>query len=115
MVILFSLVVRKTHDLATAAILSGILGLIVGPVVIAANTVIHQASDNEMRGKVFSGLEVVIHFAFLAAMLLSSLLSEYMDRFWILIGVGCIFLSVGLAGLSGLAGRLFVYNQRENS
>ena len=99
MLILFSMIVQKTQNLFLAGMLSFMLGLIVGPIIIAANTVIHQVSDDRMRGKVFSGMEVVIHFAFLSAMLLSSLLSEYLDRFWILVGVGGIFSVVGCAGL----------------
>lgn len=99
MLILFSLSVQKTQNLFLAGILSFMLGLIVGPIIIAANTVIHQVSDHQMRGKVFSGLEVVIHFAFLSAMLLSSWLSEYIDRFWILVSVGLIFSVMGYIGL----------------
>ena len=98
MLIVFSLVIQRTQNLFLAAFLSFLLGLIVGPVIIAANTIIHQVSDNQMRGKVFSGLEVVIHFAFLLAMLVSSKLSEHIDRFWLLIGVGSIFSVVGCVG-----------------
>jgi MFS family permease len=99
MLIVFSWVVRQTQNLVVAAGLSLIIGLIAGPIFIGANTIIHQVSHNEMRGKVFSGLEVVIHFAFLLAMLLSSFLAEHIERFWILVGIGVIFLGVGLVGL----------------
>jgi hypothetical protein len=70
-----------------------------GPIFIAANTIALLVSDENMRGKVFSSLEIIIHFAFLVAMLSSSLLSEYIDRIWILVGVGGVFTLLGLLGL----------------
>jgi len=99
MLILFSATLQRLPNLWMGAILAFILGLIVGPIMIAANTVVHQVSDDKMRGKVFSALEVVMHFAFLMAMLTSSFLAEYIARFWILIGVGVIFSAVGIIGL----------------
>ncbi len=98
MLIVFSLMIQRTQNLFLGAFLSFLLGLIVGPVIIATNTIIHQVSDSQMRGKVFSGLEIVIHFAFLLAMLVSSKLSEHIDRFWLLIGVGSVFSAVGCVG-----------------
>ena len=99
MLMVFSLAIRQTQSLFVGGMLSFLLGLIVGPVIIATNTIIHQVTENEMRGKVFSGLEIVIHFAFLSTMLISSKLSEYVDRFWILVGVGCILSVSGFVGL----------------
>ena len=97
--ILFSALVQKTANLSLAASLAFLLGLIAGPIFIAANTIVHHVSDEKMRGKVFSGLEMVVHSAFLIAMFLSAFLAEHMARHWILIGVGAIFAGVGLIGL----------------
>ena len=47
----------------------------------------------------FSALEIVIHFAFLIAMLASSILSEYIDPMWILVGAGFLCVFVGLFGM----------------
>ncbi len=66
---------------------------------IAANTIVHQVSVDTMRGKIFSSLEVVMHSAFLVSMLVSSILAEHFERFWILTVVGIIFTCVGLLGL----------------
>ena len=52
-----------------------------------------------MRGKVFTALEIVIHFAFLIAMLLSSWLVNFVAPLWILVGVGILFSLIGLLGL----------------
>lgn len=99
MVILFSAVVHKVQNLSVAASLTFLLGLILGPIMIAANTVVHEVSDEGMRGKIFSFLEIVMHLGFLIAMLVSSVLAEYIAHFWILIGVGSIFSFIGLIGL----------------
>ncbi len=99
MMIVFALIVRTCPHLGVAAVLSFLLGLVLGPVFIAANTIALLVSDENMRGKVFSVLEIIIHFAFLVAMLGSSLLSEYVDRLWILTGAGGFFAGLGLLGM----------------
>lgn len=98
MLIFFALLVHYYTDLYLAIVLSIILGIILGPVFIASNTVVHLVSDNEMRGKVFSALEMVIHFAFLIAMMISSILAEMVPRVWILVGVGAVFALMGISG-----------------
>ena len=98
MVSIFAAGVAATHDRLFAALLAGVLGFVVGPMVIAANTVVHTVCTEEMSGKVFSALEFVMHLAFLAAMLASSYVAEFVGRQWILIGVGVIFFSVGVIG-----------------
>ncbi|HQO57672.1 MAG TPA: MFS transporter [Candidatus Omnitrophota bacterium] len=99
MMILFVLMVKVYPQLIVAAALAFFLGLVIGPIFIAANTITLLVSDENMLGKVFSSLEIIIHFAFLVAMLSSSLLSEYVDRTWILVGVGGTFTLLGLLGL----------------
>ena len=69
---------------------------------IASNTVINKVCNMEMSGKVFAALEFVMYLAFLVAMQMSSFLSEYIERLWILIAVGGIFMVVGLVGLLNL-------------
>jgi len=99
MVALFALMVHTTHNRALAAALAFGLGFVVGPTVIAANTVVHTVCSEQMSGKVFSALEVVIHAAFLLAMLASAYAAEYVSRVWILSVVGVIFLVIGTIGL----------------
>ena len=65
MVTFFAAAISHTHDRVFAAILAAILGFIIGPIMIAANTVIHSVCSEEMSGKVFSALEFVMHLAFL--------------------------------------------------
>ena len=99
MIALFAASVTGSHSRLMAIGLSFVLGFVIGPVVIASNTVVQQASSMEMSGKVFAALEFVMHLSFLVAMLVSSFLADHIARVWILIGVGGIFLGVGVIGL----------------
>ena len=108
MLIVFAYFVYHYANIKMAMILSFFLGLIVGPIFIASNTTIHIISDETMRGKVFSSLEIIIHLAFVLSMLLSSWLSEFIGRVWILMGVGVMFSFIAVIGfiLSKLKGGL---------
>jgi MFS family permease len=99
MLVAFALLIQQYPSIWLAVLLAGILGLTVGPIFIAANTVAHVVSDESMRGKVFSALEIVIHLAFLTTMFISSWLSEYVGRAWILCAVGIICTGIGVGGL----------------
>lgn len=99
MIMVFAAVVMRYPNLLVAGSLALILGMVIGPIFIAANTIVHFVSDEQMRGKVFSAMEIVIHFAFLVAMLVSSIISEHVPRSLILIAVGLIFAGVGMLGL----------------
>ena len=99
MVVLFSSMVQATHDRLLALGLSFVLGFVIGPVMVAPNTVINKICAPEMSGKVFAAMEFVVYLSFFLAMVISSFLSEHIDRVWILIAVGGIFMVVGLVGL----------------
>ncbi len=95
----FALMVHFEARLTAAMVLALALGIVTGPMFITANTIIHVVSDEHMRGKVFSALEIVIHLAFLAAMLVSSWLAEFTPKVWILTGVGMTCSVIGVMGL----------------
>ncbi|MDD3087966.1 MAG: MFS transporter [Candidatus Omnitrophica bacterium] len=99
MLIIFTLTINRYPCFFTAASLAFILGNTISPIMIASNTIIHKASDNEMMGKVFSSLEIVMHLGFLLFMFISSLLAERFSHTSILITVGCIFSFVGIANI----------------
>ncbi|MDD5006269.1 MAG: MFS transporter [Candidatus Omnitrophica bacterium] len=86
-------------NFALAAALSFVLGLSISPIMIASNTLVHELTDTSMRGKVFTALEIVVHFAFLIFMFITSSLAEYLGQFAILIGVGIFVILVGIVGL----------------
>jgi len=99
MVVLFASMVASTHNRLLALGLSFVLGYVIGPVVIASNTVVNKVCAMEMSGKVFAALEFVMYLAFLLAMMISSFLSEHIAGLWILVAVGGIFMVVGLLGI----------------
>jgi len=86
-------------DFRLAALLFFVLGLSVSPIMIASSTLVHELTDTNMRGKIFTALEIVVHFAFLVFMLITSSLSEYIGQFAILIIVGGIMILVGIGGM----------------
>ncbi|MCU0666459.1 MAG: MFS transporter [Candidatus Omnitrophica bacterium] len=102
MLVLFVGILKRYPFSLVAAGLALCLGIVVAPIIIASNTIIHNASERQMRGKVFSSLEIVMHLGFLLAMFLSSFLAERMPKEVILTSVGVI---VGVLGASS-----FIYH-----
>jgi hypothetical protein len=99
MLIIFALTINRYPYFINAAFLAFALGNSIAPIMIASNTIIHKASDNEMMGKVFSSLEIVMHLGFLLFMFISSLLAEKFSQLAILITVGCVFAVLGMVNL----------------
>ncbi len=101
MMIVFAFVVQHVANLSVASGLAFILGVVIGPIFIASNTIIHNISKEEMRGRVFSSLDFVMHTGFLLAMFASAFLSEklHVENFKILISVGGIFTIIGMVSL----------------
>jgi MFS family permease len=63
---------------------------------IASNTIIHNVSDNEMRGKIFSSMEIIMHLGFLLFMFISSILADRFSHTLILVVVGVLFSILGV-------------------
>lgn len=98
-IILFAFFVRAYPNLFVAGILSGLLGMSVSPIMISTNTLTHETIPEEIRGRIFSSLEAVIHLAFLLFMFVAAYAAKFLGRSWILLAVGAIFSSCGIAGL----------------
>lgn len=96
MLVVFALTIHHYPYFLIAALLSFLLGLLVSPIMIASNTIIHNVSDNEMRGKIFSSMEIVMHLGFLLFMFISGLLAERFSHTLILVIVGCLFSVLGI-------------------
>jgi len=75
------------------------LGLVVSPIVVAINSLIHKDSDSNLWGRIFSSLEVVIHLAFIIFMFIASYLAEIFKPFTIIVGVGIIIFIFSLYNL----------------
>jgi MFS family permease len=99
MLVIFALGISYYPNFILAAFLSLCLGLIIAPIMIASNTIIHNVSDNEMLGKIFSSLEIVMHLGFLSFMFISSILAERFSHLLILVIVGCLLSLLGLISL----------------
>jgi len=99
MLVVFALAIQRYPYFIAAAALSFALGLLVSPIMIASNTIIHNVSDNAMMGKIFSSLEIVMHLGFLLFMFISSVLAERFSHLLILVIVGVLFSILGLVNL----------------
>jgi len=104
MLVVFAVTINRYPYFLIAAALSLLLGLVVAPIMIASNTIIHNASDNDMRGKIFSSMEIVMHLGFLLFMFISGLLAEKFSQTLILVIVGCVFSVLGVVN--------FIYHRR---
>jgi len=96
MLIIFAAEVTRYPVFSLAASLSFIIGLVVSPVITISNTIIHEASNNEMRGKIFSSIELVMHSGFLLAMYASSILAEHFSQSTIIVVIGSVFCLLGV-------------------
>ncbi|MEW6075284.1 MAG: MFS transporter [Candidatus Omnitrophota bacterium] len=100
MLVIFAEIIYRYPQFFIAASLALMLGLLISPIMIASNTIIHNASANHMMGKIFSSLEIVMHLGFLIFMFISSSLAEHFSNQAILITVGYIVIIVGLVGFA---------------
>ncbi len=99
MLIVFAVGINRYPNFLLAAALSSFLGFMVSPIMIASNTIIHKTSANDMLGKIFSALEIVMHLGFLLFMFVSSILAERFSYVSILIVAGCIVTMLGIINL----------------
>ncbi|MDD3274763.1 MAG: MFS transporter [Candidatus Omnitrophica bacterium] len=96
---LFALGINYYPNFIVAAFLALCLGLIVAPIMIASNTIIHKVSNNEMLGKIFSSLEIVMHLGFLLFMFVSSSLADKFSPLSILVTAGVLLSVLGFISL----------------
>ena len=100
MLIIFSVMVHQYPNFIVAAIFAFLLGIAISPIMIATNTIVHNASSSSMLGKIFSSLEIVMHLGFLIFMFISSILAEAFSPFIILVIVGSAIMFLGLVNLA---------------
>jgi len=98
-VVLFAFFVRKYPNILVSGLLAGLMGMMASPIMVSVNTMTHETMPEEARGRTFSSLESVIHLAFLIFMFLAAYAAKYIERFWILIIVGIIFIICGFTGM----------------
>jgi len=99
-VTLFALAVERQPNLLTAGIISALLGAAASPIMVSANTLTHEAIPEELRGRIFSSLEVVIHLGFMIAMFAAAYAAKYIGRLWVIMIAGAFFYLSGAIGLA---------------
>jgi len=95
---LFAIYSENSPLLLVGGALIMFVGAAAAPILTCANTLIHVLVPDEVRGRIFSSMEAVVHLAFLAFMFLTAALSKIISNFTILIVCGLIFACVGVAG-----------------
>lgn len=98
-IMLFTIIVNRYPNLLLGGALVGLLGLTISPIMVTTNTLVHETIPEEVRGRIFSSLEVVIHLAFLVFMFVAAYAAKIIDRFWIIIAVGLVYFICGVARL----------------
>jgi len=97
-VILFAVILKLTSSYAWGCFIVFLLGVVISPVATSGNTIIHETIDENMRGRVFSSIGIIMNLGFLIFMLLSSFLAERIDRMWVIIMCGSAVSLVGIVG-----------------
>jgi len=97
--VVFSKLTVIYTNVTFTAMMSLLLGLISAPIIIGLYTSLHQRLPDELRGKIFSAIEIVIHAGFLAFMFLGAWIAEYIQETGVMMGVGVFFVLWGIYGL----------------
>jgi len=97
--VVFSKLTVVYASITFTAMMSLLLGLISAPIIIGLYTSLHQRLPNELRGKIFSAIEMVIHVGFLVFMFLAAWIAEYIQEVGVMMGVGVFFAACGIYGL----------------
>ena len=98
-VTLFTIAVNRFPSMLLAGTIAALLGISASPIMISANTLTHETIPQELRGRVFSSLEAIIHLAFLVFMFIAAYAAKYFDRSWVLLLTGAVFYVSGVVGL----------------
>ena len=98
-IVLFTICLKFMPSFFIAGLLSIVLGIFSAPIIVSSNTLLHEVMHDEMRGRIFSSLEIIMHIGFLLFMFLASLTAEKIGRDWVLITTGILFSIIGLIKL----------------
>ena len=102
----FVLGVLKVPNLLLALALAFVLGLVISPVMVISNTLVQELTDTAMRGKIFSSQEIIVHLAFLLAMLVAASLADRFGPVNILLSVSFLLVGIGLLGVIKAHGQI---------
>jgi MFS family permease len=74
------IVAASMSDLRLAAFFIAILGMCAGAVYVLGFTLLHESVDDELRGRIFGALYILVRFCVLLAFAVGPLLSDLLDR-----------------------------------
>ena len=95
-IIFFAASLKAHPQTYYAIILAFILGVIISPIFVGVNALIHRESDKKILGRIFSGLEFISHLGFLVSMFICSILADIFTNFTIIVSIGIIAFLVSL-------------------
>ncbi len=98
-IVLFTICLKFAPSFFMAGLLSIVLGIFSAPIIVSSNTLLHEVMHDEMRGRVFSSLEIITHAGFLLFMFLASVTADKIGRDWALMAIGILFSIIGLVKL----------------
>src|SRR3989338_3378211 len=98
-IVILTFCLKYAPSFLTAGMLSMALGVCSTPIIVSSNTLLHEVMNDEMRGRIFSSLEIIMHIGFLLFMFLASITAEKIGRDWVLMTIGGLFSIIGLIKL----------------
>jgi len=98
-IVLFTVCLKFIPSFFIAGALSIVLGIFSAPIIVSSNTLLHEVTHDEMRGRIFSSLEIVMHAGFLLFMFFASVTADKIGGDWVLITTGILFSAIGLIKL----------------
>lgn len=103
--IFFAAWINHSPVLSQAIMLAFLMGILLSPIFIGINSLIHKTSEKAFLGRIFGSLEFIGHFGFLVAMFISSFLADLFSPFTIIISIGII---------GAILSAFFILNDAEN-
>ncbi|MDO8602398.1 MAG: MFS transporter [Candidatus Omnitrophota bacterium] len=98
-IVLFTICLKLAPSFFMAGLLSTVLGIFSAPIIVSSNTLLYEVMHDDMRGRIFSSLEIIMHAGFLLFMFLASVAADEIGRDWVLMGIGILFSIIGLEKL----------------
>ena len=94
----FAVYMSGIPDFITGAVLMVFIGATVAPILTCTNTLIHILVPDEVRGRIFSSMEAIMHLAFLVFMFFTASLAKVISGYQILLISSLSFALISIGG-----------------
>lgn len=98
-IMIFCSALTATRSIPVGCAVIFFTGAAIAPVMITANTIIHETIDENMRGRVFSSIGVIMNIGFILFMFSASYLAGKISRYWVIMLCGMLLVAIGAAGM----------------